>query len=98
MPGQSQRNATPKVHERGVSVPSRRIALAIAVVVGGIGILIASLMWASARFDALDAGAPDSPTDILAVGAVAAGLIAVTVGLILLVQGVAAAGSRRRPR
>lgn len=74
---------------------SRKIILAIVAVLGGAGVLLASLIWASARFDALDAGAPGSSTDILGVAAVVAGLVTLTIGLVLLVQGAAEVRSRR---
>lgn len=74
---------------------SRKVIVALVVTVAGAGLLVGSLVWASARFDALDGGAPGSSTDILGVAAVVAGLVALTIGLILLVQGAAEVRSRR---
>ena len=74
---------------------SRKVIVALVVTIGGAGILVGSLVWASARFDALDGGAPGSSTDILGVAAVVAGLVALTIGLILLIQGAAEVRSRQ---
>lgn len=74
---------------------SRKVIVALVVTIGGAGILVGSLVWASTRFDALDGGAPGSSTDILGVAAVVAGLVALTIGLILLVQGAAEVRSRQ---
>lgn len=54
---------------------SRKVIVALVVTIGGAGILVGSLVWASTRFDALDGGAPGSSTDILGVAAVVAGLV-----------------------
>src|SRR5699024_709542 len=86
----------PYTWQRGVSMLSRKVIVALVVTVAGAGLLVGSLVWASARFDALDGGAPGSSTDILGVAAVVAGLVALTIGLILLVQGAAEPGSAGR--